>query len=228
MNLRQLEVFHAIMSTGSVTGAARKLNVTQPAVSTVLKHCEQQLQMRLFVRNGIAAGTHSRGPDALPRRRRNLRTRQGGRTSGTRPARRPTRYAIDRRLLPGSQWRNRPCGRNVHAGPSGYQDFPLCRRIANRRRQGRQSGGRSRDRVWSRHPSGGFDEHAIPLQHRMRSSAGAPAGPPGLDQGRRTPVTSESSPHLNQSPMRAFVDLAFSEANVSPVFAAQVSISPQE
>jgi DNA-binding transcriptional LysR family regulator len=50
MNLRQLEVFHAIMVTGSITGAARLLNVTQPAVSTVLKHCETQMKMKLFVR----------------------------------------------------------------------------------------------------------------------------------------------------------------------------------
>ena len=52
MNLRQFEVFHAIMRTGSVTGAARLLNVTQPSVSTVLKHCEAQLRFRLFNRIG--------------------------------------------------------------------------------------------------------------------------------------------------------------------------------
>jgi len=52
MNLRQFEVFHAIMRTGSVTGAARLLNVTQPSVSTVLKHCEAQLRFRLFNRVG--------------------------------------------------------------------------------------------------------------------------------------------------------------------------------
>ncbi len=50
MNLRHLEVFHAIMRTGSVTAAARLLNVTQPAVSAVLKHCESQLKMKLFTR----------------------------------------------------------------------------------------------------------------------------------------------------------------------------------
>jgi DNA-binding transcriptional LysR family regulator len=50
MNLRQMEVFHAIMVTGSITGAARLLKVTQPAVSTVLKHCETQLKMKLFER----------------------------------------------------------------------------------------------------------------------------------------------------------------------------------
>lgn len=52
MNLRQLEVFYAIMSTGSVTAAARSLNVSQPAISNVLRHAEQQLKFRLFERRG--------------------------------------------------------------------------------------------------------------------------------------------------------------------------------
>ncbi|MGY2182943.1 LysR family transcriptional regulator [Pseudomonas agarici] len=52
MNLRQLEVFHAIMRTGSVTAAARQLNVSQPAISAVLRHCESQLGMPLFLRTG--------------------------------------------------------------------------------------------------------------------------------------------------------------------------------
>jgi len=50
MNLRHMEIFHAIMRTGSVTGAARVLNVSQPAVSAALKHCESQLKMKLFTR----------------------------------------------------------------------------------------------------------------------------------------------------------------------------------
>ena len=50
MTLRQLEVFHAIMKAGSVTGAARNLHVSQPAISAVLKHTEQQLKMKLFER----------------------------------------------------------------------------------------------------------------------------------------------------------------------------------
>ena len=50
MNLRQLEVFHAVMQAGSVTGAAQLLNVSQPAVSNVLKHMEQQLRFKLFER----------------------------------------------------------------------------------------------------------------------------------------------------------------------------------
>ncbi|MCS0496547.1 LysR family transcriptional regulator [Ancylobacter sp. MQZ15Z-1] len=52
MTLRHMEVFHAIMVTGSVTGAARLLNVTQPAISAVLKHAESRLNMKLFLRCG--------------------------------------------------------------------------------------------------------------------------------------------------------------------------------
>ncbi len=52
MNLRHLEVFHAVMQAGSVTGAAHLLNVTQPAVSNVLRHAEQQLKFKLFERIG--------------------------------------------------------------------------------------------------------------------------------------------------------------------------------
>ena len=52
MNLRQLEVFHAIMRTGSVTAAARQLHVTQPAVSSVLRHLESRLRVTLFRRVG--------------------------------------------------------------------------------------------------------------------------------------------------------------------------------
>ncbi|MGE3924465.1 MAG: LysR family transcriptional regulator [Lautropia sp.] len=52
MSLRQMEVFHAVMRAGSVTGAARLLSVSQPAISAVLKHCEASLKMRLFTRVG--------------------------------------------------------------------------------------------------------------------------------------------------------------------------------
>lgn len=50
MNLRELEVFHAIMLGGSITEAARILHVSQPAVSTALRHAEDRLGMRLFRR----------------------------------------------------------------------------------------------------------------------------------------------------------------------------------
>lgn len=50
LNLRHIEIFHAIMRTGSITAAAESLNITQPAVSAVLKHFESRLQMSLFDR----------------------------------------------------------------------------------------------------------------------------------------------------------------------------------
>jgi len=50
MKLRHIEVFHAIMQVGTISGAARLLNVTQPAVTKVLRHCEMQLGLALFVR----------------------------------------------------------------------------------------------------------------------------------------------------------------------------------
>ena len=62
MNLRQLEVFHAIMRTGSVTAAAQELHVSQPAVSAVLKHTEQRLKFKLFERLG---GRLHATPEAL-------------------------------------------------------------------------------------------------------------------------------------------------------------------
>lgn len=52
VNLRHIEVFHALMRSSSMTEAARRLHVSQPAISTVLKHAEQRLGMKLFQRAG--------------------------------------------------------------------------------------------------------------------------------------------------------------------------------
>ena len=52
INLRQVEVFYAVMRAGSVTEAARVLNVTQPAVSVALRQLESRLKMKLFERTG--------------------------------------------------------------------------------------------------------------------------------------------------------------------------------
>ncbi|WPZ37186.1 LysR substrate-binding domain-containing protein (plasmid) [Thalassobaculum sp. OXR-137] len=48
MNARQLEVFRAVMQTGSVTAAAKLLNVTQPTLSKILRHAESQYRLTLF------------------------------------------------------------------------------------------------------------------------------------------------------------------------------------
>jgi DNA-binding transcriptional LysR family regulator len=50
MRLRHIELFHAVLTTGSLTGAARLLNISQPAASKVLQHAEQQLGFALFSR----------------------------------------------------------------------------------------------------------------------------------------------------------------------------------
>ena len=50
MNLRQIEVLRAFMMTGTVSGAADLLRISQPGVSKALKHIEGQLDVQLFRR----------------------------------------------------------------------------------------------------------------------------------------------------------------------------------
>lgn len=50
MRARQLEVFTAVMRAGTVTEAARTLNISQPALSQVLRHTEDELGFALFDR----------------------------------------------------------------------------------------------------------------------------------------------------------------------------------
>ncbi|HWX50794.1 MAG TPA: LysR substrate-binding domain-containing protein [Roseomonas sp.] len=50
MNARQIEVFRTIMHCGTLTAAAQALNVSQPALSQLLLHAEDQLGFRLFER----------------------------------------------------------------------------------------------------------------------------------------------------------------------------------
>lgn len=48
---RQLEIFHAVMTTHSVSAASRLLAVSQPSVSRTLKRLEDQLKVPLFHRH---------------------------------------------------------------------------------------------------------------------------------------------------------------------------------
>ena len=50
MKLRHIEVFHAVMQVGTISGAGQLLHISQPAVSKVLQHCELHLGMQLFER----------------------------------------------------------------------------------------------------------------------------------------------------------------------------------
>lgn len=52
LDLRQIEVFRSVYALGSVTKAARFLNISQPAVSRMLAHMEDRLGFRLFERAG--------------------------------------------------------------------------------------------------------------------------------------------------------------------------------
>ena len=68
MNLRQIEVFRAVMLAGSVTDAARSLHVSQPGISRMLSHIELQLGLRLFERRKgrLLALTFARDGIAAP------------------------------------------------------------------------------------------------------------------------------------------------------------------
>ncbi len=50
MNVRQLEAFRAVFTTGSVSMAADRLGVTQPAVSTLISNLESNIGFPLFER----------------------------------------------------------------------------------------------------------------------------------------------------------------------------------
>ena len=91
MNLRQIEVFHAVYSVGSISGASRLLHVSQPSVSKIVKHVETRLGFALFrlVRGRLtptdeahvlfreAADLHTR-IDMFQRAARNLRSTSDG------------------------------------------------------------------------------------------------------------------------------------------------------
>jgi DNA-binding transcriptional LysR family regulator len=50
MRLRYIELFHAVLTTGSLTGAASLLNISQPAASKALQQAENHLGFPLFTR----------------------------------------------------------------------------------------------------------------------------------------------------------------------------------
>ena len=52
MNLRQLEAFRATMRSGSITGAAKLLHISQPSVSRLIAELESSLGFQLFTRTG--------------------------------------------------------------------------------------------------------------------------------------------------------------------------------
>jgi DNA-binding transcriptional LysR family regulator len=52
INLNQLRVFYEAARSGSFTGAAKKLFITQPAVTAQMKAFEDQCNLKLFKKKG--------------------------------------------------------------------------------------------------------------------------------------------------------------------------------
>lgn len=52
MNIRQIEAFQAVISTGSVTRAGQRLSISQPAVSQLIAQFERSCGFPLFERQG--------------------------------------------------------------------------------------------------------------------------------------------------------------------------------
>ena len=57
LSLRQMEVFHTVMQTRSITGASKVLHVSQPVLSRTIRRIEDQLGIALFARdrNGLVS-----------------------------------------------------------------------------------------------------------------------------------------------------------------------------
>ncbi|MGY8527554.1 LysR family transcriptional regulator [Paracidovorax citrulli] len=61
MEIRQLEAFAAVMSTGSLTAAGRLLGRSQPAITRSIQELESELGFALFARSGPRVSPTSRG-----------------------------------------------------------------------------------------------------------------------------------------------------------------------
>ena len=66
ITLRQLEIFAAICREGTITQAASRIGLSQAATSQALAELENQLQRRLFDRNGRRLKENAVGIELLP------------------------------------------------------------------------------------------------------------------------------------------------------------------
>ncbi|MEJ2623775.1 MAG: LysR family transcriptional regulator [Pseudolabrys sp.] len=74
MNTHDLEAFITVVETGSIVGAAAKLNVTQPAVTRRIQNLEAQLGTALLDRQSKPLKPTQEGRDAYEHGRRVLRS----------------------------------------------------------------------------------------------------------------------------------------------------------
>jgi aminoethylphosphonate catabolism LysR family transcriptional regulator len=70
MNSAQLRAFHAVATEGGFTAAARRLGISQPAVTVQVKALEARYGIRLFERRGRGVRPTALGRDLLARTRR--------------------------------------------------------------------------------------------------------------------------------------------------------------
>jgi len=66
ITVRQLEIFAAIHQEGTITGAARRIGLSQAATSQSLAELENQLQRKLFDRHGRRIVGNAAGRELLP------------------------------------------------------------------------------------------------------------------------------------------------------------------
>lgn len=70
MNLRRLQYFLAVVDHGTVTGAAEKLHMAQPALSRQVKTLERELKLDLFEAQGSRLALTAAGRALVPAARR--------------------------------------------------------------------------------------------------------------------------------------------------------------
>lgn len=73
MEFRQLSHFVTVVETGTISGAARHLNLAQPAISTSIKKLESELNMPLFHRRERGVSLTDAGQQFLQHARQILR-----------------------------------------------------------------------------------------------------------------------------------------------------------
>ncbi|HYM20614.1 MAG TPA: LysR family transcriptional regulator [Candidatus Kapabacteria bacterium] len=74
MTLQQIEICEHLVSLGSINAVARRIGVTQPAVSTALMHFERELGVQLFIRSKLGVMLTRKGKELFPLFRTMLRT----------------------------------------------------------------------------------------------------------------------------------------------------------
>lgn len=66
MNAREIEIFRTVMRCRSLSAAARVLNVSQPALSKAVRHCEDRLGFALFQRKAGRLVPTAQADELLP------------------------------------------------------------------------------------------------------------------------------------------------------------------